>query len=1165
MNFSLLRCPRGSMRIGRAVFVIAMALAFSPQARAVLPLPTYPECGMDNTTRDCPPDITRSDGTLNGDAWALLNYMPAEATEVRPQERPLGSGSWTTAAWRKTTGRFDVTIAVLDCGIRWREDSLTNKVLLNIGELPPPIGPDGTVCADYDCDGNGLVNVQDYGWDDRVFASAGHDSADNRLDPSDLIAIFSDGVDDDGNGYIDDIAGWDFFWDDNDPATTNDFYHMTSVLTEAAAEGGEPQSDIGHCPNCSVLPVRVSDSFVGEGDKIAEAIIYAVDQGVEVIGMALGSMSNPEVIQDAMRYAWERGTTIVAAAGDELGYHHNYPAANDHAIYVHSIKYYPAINLETARSVLGYIGCNNFGARLDAVAASNACATGSVAATIGMAGLVYSRGRDLGIDLSPAEVRQLLLRTADDIDVPESHVPYGPYFPSYPGWDQFFGYGRINAGKAVDRISDQTIPPEIELRSPGWFEYFDPREDPRLEVYGTIAASRAPSYDYEIAWAPGVDPRENDFIPIVHRSDLTEPTDGFLGALLLTSIDPELLDAKAPVQRISGRDTPEKKSIKINAHSLTLRVRAVDAWGNMAEERKQVFVIEDSDLVPGFPIHLAHSGESSPVLFDLNQDGKLDIVMADSNGDIHAFDATAEELPGWPVHTDLMPGIDPNNPQNHLDADAYAGGAIPPTFRQGVIGTVAVGDLEGDGIADVVAGTIQGQVFAFSADGSLKPGFPVFRDPVDDSDTNEMVWRDPGMFASTVLFDLDQDGNLEIIQASMDQKVYVWRFDGSRQPGFPVLLENPDGSTGVTTKCGRIVSSPAVGDLEGNGKIAIVVGTNEFKDDQPYLGLAYAIRAEGNLSPGGPFVTGWPVDVLGLASGIINYVGEGITPSASLADVDHDRDLEILISGVGSFPVLLNHDGTLYRQLGYQRDDLGANSNSDERVFVAVISNGAFADYDGGGDLEVMMGGSGLTYFESLAASRYLYFDHLATAWKARTGKMLDAFPRVIEDIGFFNSPAAGDVDGDGMPEMLIGTSGYILHAFDTHGDEPDGWPKLTGGWLIASPAVGDIDGDGRNEVVVPTREGYLFAWNTDGIGGLEWPSFRHDPQNTGNYQVVGAHSARTPALRPAATSDGNAAVQAAGCSVRPTGSRNGTVGLGWMILLGLTLPACRVFRSRNR
>ncbi len=1132
----------------------------------MLPLPAYPNCGVDNTTDDCPPDITRSDGTLNGDAWALLNYMPPEASGVRVQERALGSGSWTTAAWRKTTGRFDVTIAVLDCGIRWREGSLTNKVLLNTGELPLPIGQDGTVCPDYDCDGNGLVNVQDYVWDSRVFPAAGHDSADNRLDPSDLIAVFSDGNDDDGNGYIDDIAGWDFFWNDNDPVTTNDFYHMTSVLEEAAAEGGEPQSDIGHCPNCSVLPVRVSDSFVGEGDKVAEAIIYAVDQGVEVIGMALGAMTNPEATQAAMLYAWDRGTTIVAAAGDELGYHHNYPAANDHALYVHSIKFYPGISLETARSVLGYIGCNNFGARLDAVAASNACATGSVAATIGMAGLVYSRARDLGIELSAPEVRQLLLGTTDDIDVPESHIPYGPYFPSYPGWDQFFGHGRINAGRAVDQVSDQTIPPEIELRSPGWFEYFDPRNTPRLEVYGTIAANRAPSYDYEIAWAPGVDPREDDFISIVKRTNLTAAVDGFLGSLLLTSLDPDLLDAKAPVQQISGRDTPEGKSIKVNAHSVTLRVRAVDAWGNRSEERKQVFVIEDPDLVPGFPIHLEHSGESSPILFDVDGDGVLEIVLADGNGEVHVFTGGAEELPGWPVHTALMPGVDPADPDNHLDAPAYATGSVSSAIRQGVIGTVAVGDLEQDGVADVVAATIQGQVFAFAADGTLKPGFPVSRDPVDDADTSEMIWRDPGMFSSTVLYDLDQDGNLEIVQASMDQKVYVWRFDGTRQPGFPVLLENPDGSTGVTTTCGRIVSSPAVGDLRGDGQPAIVVGTNEFKDDQPYLGLAYAIHADGNLNPSGPFLPGWPVDVVGLASGIINYVGEGVTPSASLADVDHDRDLEILISGVGSFPVLLNDDGTLYRQLGYMRDALGAGSNSDERVFVAVISNGAFADFDGNGDLEVLMGGSGMTYFESLAASRYLYFDHLAAAWKVRTGNMLEAFPRVIEDIGFFNSPAVADVTGDGVPEMLIGTSGYILHAFQVDGSEADGWPKLTGGWLLASPAVGDIDGDGLNEVVAPTREGYLFAWDTAGSGGREWPSFRHDPQNTGNYETAGSYAARRalarPAIEAAAVSTGSAA---AGCTVAslPRDSHRG-VGFAALVAAGLFGVIVRARRTRR-
>ena len=76
-------------------------------------------------------------------------------------------------------------------------------------------------------------------------------------------------------------------------------------------------------------------------------------------------------------------------------------------------------------------------------------------------------------------------------------------------------------------------------------------------------------------------------------------------------------------------------------------------------------------------------------------------------------------------------------------------------------------------------------------------------------------------------------------------------------------------------------------------------------------------------------------------------------------------------------------------------------------------------------------------------------------------------------------------MDGDGRAEVLAGSSGYRLHAVGEAGREPAGWPKQTGGWLLAAPAVGDVDGDRRLEVVAVTREGWLFVWNTPAPQGL--------------------------------------------------------------------------------
>src|SRR5207248_8859883 len=123
-------------------------------------------------------------------------------------------------------------------------------------------------------------------------------------------------------------------------------------------------------------------------------------------------------------------------------------------------------------------------------------------------------------------------------------------------------------------------------------------------------------------------------------------------------------------------------------------------------------------------------------------------------------------------------------------------------------------------------------------------------------------------------------------------------------------------------------------------------------------------------------------------------------------------------------------------------------------------------------------------------------YDHQVTAWnagaslkKARahgiTGgvvaNMLPAFPRLTTDYQFLTNYVIADISGDGFPEIISANGGYLITAFDKDGHQPDGWPKLTGYWNLATPAVGDLDGDGYLEVVTMSRNGYLWAWRTKG------------------------------------------------------------------------------------
>jgi hypothetical protein len=91
---------------------------------------------------------------------------------------------------------------------------------------------------------------------------------------------------------------------------------------------------------------------------------------------------------------------------------------------------------------------------------------------------------------------------------------------------------------------------------------------------------------------------------------------------------------------------------------------------------------------------------------------------------------------------------------------------------------------------------------------------------------------------------------------------------------------------------------------------------------------------------------------------------------------------------------------------------------------------------------------------------------------------------------------------------MIAGSGGYIVHAVDVDGAQPDGWPKFTQNWQTGSVAVGDADGDRRLEVFAATQEGNFFAWQTRAPScagdrsASEWSKFHHDPYNTAFYDA---------------------------------------------------------------
>ena len=135
--------------------------------------------------------------------------------------------------------------------------------------------------------------------------------------------IAGDGVDNDGNGYVDDVHGWDFVHGDNDPQDGNG--HGTHVAGTIAAERNG-QGTTGVAYDATILPVKVlNDNGAGSFLAIAQGIRYAVDAGADVINLSLGG-GLTRTVQRAIQYAWANDVLVVAAAGNDAAARPGAPA-----------------------------------------------------------------------------------------------------------------------------------------------------------------------------------------------------------------------------------------------------------------------------------------------------------------------------------------------------------------------------------------------------------------------------------------------------------------------------------------------------------------------------------------------------------------------------------------------------------------------------------------------------------------------------------------------------------------------------------------------------------------------------------------------------------------------------------------------------------------------
>lgn len=476
--------------------------------------------------------------------------------------------------------------------------------------------------------------------------------------------------------------------------------------------------------------------------------------------------------------------------------------------------------------------------------------------------------------------------------------------------------------------------------------------------------------------------------------------------------------------------------------------------------------------------------QSSPVVADINGDGRRDIIVATNNGHVVAV----------------------SNGAILWDRDV-AGSFGMAAGRQSFASSPAVGDLNGDGKPEIVvaAGAISsdcipGGVLVLDNEGRVKSGWPRI---ADDEKVPPGGCPDP-FFSTPALGDLDGDGDLEIVIGGFDARIYAWHHNGTLVGGFPPpsALYARFGWENIRTRLADTIwSSPALADVDGDGALDIVLGTDEGNFDSRYPGDANGWTCPYRLPPGwSPGTCGGTVYALRgngqLLPGFPVYNLEVFQSSPALVDLNDDGRAEIFI-GTGTFYHDNSPDHPTYGRRMFGLNGQGQHLsgwNGGLPVNELLPGSPAIGDIAGDGNPEIVIA----------TVKGELY------AWH-HNGVRVGGFPMTprspFGDADSHNvgkGVTLGDYDGDGKMEIFM-TVGWSVAVIDGDGrmltrtslnDESKPF-YYAEGLLLNNPVVADIDGDGQLELIAHNSK--LYVWDLpNGAVRADWPMFRRDAARTG-------------------------------------------------------------------
>lgn len=342
--------------------------------------------------KENPEDNLVPNDTYFSRQWYLKNTGTIKPSSANAPK--IGADINMEKAWDLETGNEDLIIAILDSGIEDLSLDLKGRLWINKKEIP-----------------------------------------DNDID-------------DDNNGYVDDYKGWDFAYDDNNPG--DGFGHGTNIATVIGAQtnnsfgfaGINSKSRLMNCKN-------LSDNNSGEYEWWAKSLKYAVDNGAKIINMSEGGEDYSKVLKTAVEYAALRGAFVAAAMMNKGNGKDYYPAA------FKGIFAVGATDSDDRRCVkFSWGGGSCWGKHIAVVAPGNKIygvdyedpfkfdtywsgTSQSTAIVSAIASLLLSQDRTR----TPEEIKKIIIATAHDMA--------GDSYEDKKGWDQFYGYGRVDCYDAL--------------------------------------------------------------------------------------------------------------------------------------------------------------------------------------------------------------------------------------------------------------------------------------------------------------------------------------------------------------------------------------------------------------------------------------------------------------------------------------------------------------------------------------------------------------------------------------------------------------------------------------------------------------------------------------------------------------------------------------------